>query len=178
MATIWILWSTSTAKSIAYRKGRAKLRGLVSRNYWASASKWWNQRQVQGWAIRWLSGTSKYDSRDAGKQDGSIGTPTAKYDPLGIVWHGHYIRYLKIAGEAFGKMRGLSYLGFTNKAMWLVAERAVTLKVRCVMATGSSLKPIHSHWFCKMKFRPLPGFSNAKQWWPGNNRGFSVQFPR
>ena len=31
-------------------------------------------------------------------------------DPLGIVWHGHYIRYFEDGREAFGKEHGLSYL--------------------------------------------------------------------
>ncbi len=31
-------------------------------------------------------------------------------DPLGIVWHGHYIRYFEDGREAFGIMHGLSYL--------------------------------------------------------------------
>ncbi|MEO6542239.1 MAG: acyl-CoA thioesterase [Ferruginibacter sp.] len=31
-------------------------------------------------------------------------------DPLGIVWHGHYIRYLEDGREAFGNMHGLGYL--------------------------------------------------------------------
>ncbi|MBL7703713.1 MAG: acyl-CoA thioesterase [Ferruginibacter sp.] len=31
-------------------------------------------------------------------------------DPLGIVWHGHYIRYFEDGREAFGKMHGLDYL--------------------------------------------------------------------
>lgn len=31
-------------------------------------------------------------------------------DPLGIVWHGHYIRYFEDGREAFGKVHGLSYL--------------------------------------------------------------------
>ena len=31
-------------------------------------------------------------------------------DPLGIVWHGHYIRYFEDGREAFGKTHGLSYL--------------------------------------------------------------------
>jgi len=31
-------------------------------------------------------------------------------DPLGIVWHGHYIRYFEDAREAFGKQYGLGYL--------------------------------------------------------------------
>ena len=31
-------------------------------------------------------------------------------DPLGIVWHGHYIRYFEDGREAFGIMHGLDYL--------------------------------------------------------------------
>ena len=31
-------------------------------------------------------------------------------DPLGIVWHGHFIRYFEDAREAFGKVFGLRYL--------------------------------------------------------------------
>ncbi len=31
-------------------------------------------------------------------------------DPLGIVWHGHYIRYFEDGREAFGKDHGLGYL--------------------------------------------------------------------
>jgi len=31
-------------------------------------------------------------------------------DPLGIVWHGHYIRYFEDGREAFGSEHGLSYL--------------------------------------------------------------------
>src|SRR5580704_12203928 len=33
-------------------------------------------------------------------------------DPLGIVWHGHYIRYFEDGREAFGKKFGLGYLDF------------------------------------------------------------------
>jgi acyl-CoA thioester hydrolase len=35
-------------------------------------------------------------------------------DPLGIVWHGHYIRYFEDGREAFGNIHGLSYLDFYN----------------------------------------------------------------
>ena len=31
-------------------------------------------------------------------------------DPLGIVWHGHYIRYFEDGREAFGNMHGIGYL--------------------------------------------------------------------
>ena len=33
-------------------------------------------------------------------------------DPLGIVWHGHYLRYFEDGREDFGKTYGLSYLDF------------------------------------------------------------------
>lgn len=33
-------------------------------------------------------------------------------DPLGIVWHGHYIRYFEDGREAFGKKYGLGYMDF------------------------------------------------------------------
>ncbi|MBX2965373.1 MAG: acyl-CoA thioesterase [Cyclobacteriaceae bacterium] len=33
-------------------------------------------------------------------------------DPLGIVWHGHYVRYFEDSREAFGKTYGISYLDF------------------------------------------------------------------
>ena len=33
-------------------------------------------------------------------------------DPLGIVWHGHYVRYFEDGREAFGKKYGVSYLDF------------------------------------------------------------------
>ena len=33
-------------------------------------------------------------------------------DPLGIVWHGHYIRYFEDGREAFGKKYGIGYLAF------------------------------------------------------------------
>ena len=36
-------------------------------------------------------------------------------DPLGIVWHGHYIRYFEDGREAFGQTHGLSYLDVYKK---------------------------------------------------------------
>ncbi len=36
-------------------------------------------------------------------------------DPLGIVWHGHYIRYFEDGREAFGNTHGLSYLDVYKK---------------------------------------------------------------
>jgi acyl-CoA thioester hydrolase len=36
-------------------------------------------------------------------------------DPLGIVWHGHYIRYFEDGRESFGNKYGLRYLDFYKK---------------------------------------------------------------
>ena len=33
-------------------------------------------------------------------------------DPLGIVWHGHYIRYFEDGRESFGSKYGIGYLDF------------------------------------------------------------------
>src|SRR6478735_5400631 len=33
-------------------------------------------------------------------------------DPLGIVWHGHYVRYFEDAREAFGRKYNCGYLDF------------------------------------------------------------------
>jgi acyl-CoA thioester hydrolase len=38
-------------------------------------------------------------------------------DPLGIVWHGHYIRYFEDGREAFGKRYGISYLDFYQNGL-------------------------------------------------------------
>ncbi|HOZ95960.1 MAG TPA: acyl-CoA thioesterase [Niabella sp.] len=36
-------------------------------------------------------------------------------DPLGIVWHGHYIRYFEDGREAFGKKYGIGYMDFIKQ---------------------------------------------------------------
>lgn len=38
-------------------------------------------------------------------------------DPLGIVWHGHYVRYFEDAREDFGKIHGISYLDFYRNGL-------------------------------------------------------------
>lgn len=38
-------------------------------------------------------------------------------DPLGIVWHGHYIRYFEDGREAFGAQYGLTYLDFYQNGL-------------------------------------------------------------
>ena len=38
----------------------------------------------------------------------------SEVDSLGIVWHGHYVRYFEDGREAFGKKFGLGYLDVFN----------------------------------------------------------------
>lgn len=38
-------------------------------------------------------------------------------DPLGIVWHGHYIRYFEDGRESFGKKYGISYMDCYKEGM-------------------------------------------------------------
>ena len=38
-------------------------------------------------------------------------------DPLGIVWHGHYLRYFEDGREAFGKQYGISYRDFYDHGL-------------------------------------------------------------
>ena len=38
-------------------------------------------------------------------------------DPLGIVWHGHYIRYFEDGRESFGVTHGLRYLDFYREGV-------------------------------------------------------------
>lgn len=38
-------------------------------------------------------------------------------DPLGIVWHGHYIRYFEDGRESFGRKYGVSYLDFYQQGL-------------------------------------------------------------
>lgn len=38
-------------------------------------------------------------------------------DPLGIVWHGHYVRYFEDGRESFGRRYGFSYIDFYNNGL-------------------------------------------------------------
>ena len=54
-------------------------------------------------------------------------------DPLGIVWHGHYITYFEDGREAFGRMHGLTYLdmqreGYTTPIVKSSCEHFLPLK--------------------------------------------------
>ncbi len=54
-------------------------------------------------------------------------------DPLGIVWHGHYIVYFEDGREAFGNEHGISYLdvqrnGYATPIVKTSTEHFVSLK--------------------------------------------------
>ncbi len=54
-------------------------------------------------------------------------------DPLGIVWHGHYITYFEDGREAFGREHGISYLdvqanGFVTPIIKSTCEHKLPLK--------------------------------------------------
>ena len=53
-------------------------------------------------------------------------------DPLGIVWHGNYIKYFEDGREAFGRHHGISYLdvkaaGFATPIVRTVCEHKLPL---------------------------------------------------
>lgn len=54
-------------------------------------------------------------------------------DPLGIVWHGNYIKYFEEGREAFGRQHGISYLdvmnsGYSTPIVKSICEHKLTLK--------------------------------------------------
>lgn len=54
-------------------------------------------------------------------------------DPLGIVWHGHYITYFEDGREAFGRHHGISYLdvfdsGFSTPIVKSICEHKLSLR--------------------------------------------------
>jgi acyl-CoA thioester hydrolase len=54
-------------------------------------------------------------------------------DPLGIVWHGNYIKYFEDGREAFGRKYGISYLdvqaaGYTTPIVKTTCEHKKSLK--------------------------------------------------
>jgi len=54
-------------------------------------------------------------------------------DPLGIVWHGHYITYFEDGREDFGQKYGISYLD-------IQAQQVVTPVVKCLCEYKSPLR--------------------------------------
>lgn len=47
-------------------------------------------------------------------------------DPMGIVWHGNYLRYFEDGRESFGKQYGISYMDYYNNQIM-----APIVKISC-----------------------------------------------
>lgn len=58
-------------------------------------------------------------------------------DPLGIVWHGHYVTYLEDGREAFGEEFGISYKDIQNANLFAPI-------VKCTVDYKSPLR--HGDW--------------------------------
>lgn len=59
-------------------------------------------------------------------------------DPLGIVWHGHYIRYFEDGREAFGHTHGLRYLDFYKQG-YVVPVVSVTCEYKLSLRYGDNM---------------------------------------
>ncbi|MBK0369528.1 acyl-CoA thioesterase [Flavobacterium agrisoli] len=65
-------------------------------------------------------------------------------DPLGIVWHGHYITYFEDGREAFGRQHGLTYLdiaatGYTTPIVKSTCEHKLSLRYGDVITIETSV---------------------------------------
>ena len=60
-------------------------------------------------------------------------------DPLGIVWHGHYIRYMEDGREEFGRKYGISYLDFYNHGL-VVPIVSVNCKFKNPLRYGDTMR--------------------------------------
>jgi acyl-CoA thioester hydrolase len=59
-------------------------------------------------------------------------------DPLGIVWHGHYLRYFEDGREAFGKKYGVTYLDFYHQG-YAVPVVSVNCEYKRPLRYGNSV---------------------------------------
>lgn len=76
-------------------------------------------------------------------------------DPLGIVWHGHYITYFEEGREAFGRKWGLSYLdvqkqSFATPIVKSICEHFLPLKYGDTFTVETTFIPSDS---AKLIFR-------------------------
>jgi acyl-CoA thioester hydrolase len=62
----------------------------------------------------------------------------SEVDSLGIVWHGHYLRYFEDGREAFGKRYGLSYLDYLAEG-YLVPIVSVQCDYKQVVRYGDKI---------------------------------------
>ena len=75
-------------------------------------------------------------------------------DPLGIVWHGHYIRYFEDGREAFGATHGLKYLdvykqGFVTPVVSVQCDFKKSLRYGDTVRVETKYIPTEA---AKMKF--------------------------
>ena len=68
----------------------------------------------------------------------SISVRFNEADPLGIVWHGHYIRYFEDGREAFGNKYGISYLDFFNRG-WVIPVVSIQCDYKLPLRYGEKL---------------------------------------
>jgi acyl-CoA thioester hydrolase len=69
-------------------------------------------------------------------------------DPLGVVWHGHYLRYFEDGREAFGMKYGISYLDFYRQGL-AVPIVSVQCDYKKPLRYGQSV-------IVETRFEPLP----------------------
>ncbi|HEY9197497.1 MAG TPA: thioesterase family protein [Mucilaginibacter sp.] len=62
----------------------------------------------------------------------------SEVDSLGIVWHGHYVRYFEDGREAFGKEFGLEYLTVYNNH-YVTPIVSMDLKYKQVLRYGDKV---------------------------------------
>lgn len=72
----------------------------------------------------------------------------SEVDALGIVWHGHYIRYFEDGREAFGKKYGMGYLdvfehGFTIPLINIDCKYKKSIKYGDSVIVETSYFPLH-----------------------------------
>ena len=67
-----------------------------------------------------------------------IAVKFSEVDSLGIVWHGHYVRYFEDGREAFGKAYGLDYLTVYNNH-YVTPIVSIDCKYKQVLRYGDSV---------------------------------------
>jgi acyl-CoA thioester hydrolase len=75
-------------------------------------------------------------------------------DPLGIVWHGHYIRYFEDGREAFGHIFGMKYLdvyreGFVTPVVSVQCDYKRSLRYGDTVVVETTYVPTEA---AKLKF--------------------------
>ena len=88
-------------------------------------------------------------------------------DPLGIVWHGHYIRYFEDGREAFGNLHGLGYLevyklGFVIPVVSVHCDFKKSLRYGDRVIVETKYIPTEA---AKMKFTYRYLMQQPASWW-------------